>query len=645
MKEVGTTKMINNKDLKDLDVYLFHEGKNYQAYKFLGAHVKVEGGKKGVRFTTWAPKAKNIWVVADFNDFKILDEYKMARVNNEGLWSIFILNVEEGTKYKFAIEGQNGQINYKADPYGFLSELRPKTASIVYKPKRYKWLDRNWMAKRKKFNVYEMPMNIYEMHLGSWKTKGDEYFTYEELSEMLPDYLSEMGYTHVELLPIIEYPLDKSWGYQGIGYYSVTSRYGNMDGFKKLVDSLHRKNIGVILDWVPGHFCKDAHGLYMFDGSPTYEYQEYWKADNKGWGTFNFDLGRPEVRSFLISNAIFWFKEFHIDGLRVDAVSNILYLSYGREDGEWLPNKYGGNGNLEAIDFIKELNRIVFSYYPNALMIAEESTAWPNVTRPIEDGGLGFNFKWNMGWMNDTLEYIELDPIYRKYHHNKMTFSMMYNHSENFILPVSHDEVVHGKKSLISKMFGDWWNQFAGFRVYLSYMMGHPGKKLTFMGTEFAQFIEWREYEQLEWKLIDEFPMHKKSHDFVRDLNKFYKKNRALWELDYRADGFQWIDADNCDQSIFSFMRKGKKEEDTLIFVCNFTPNVYYDFRIGVPYLRNYVEVFNTDKEEYGGSGQIMGNVSLEPEDKSYHGEPYSISIKVPPMATLILGLDKRRER
>ena len=527
MKEVGTTKMINNKDLKDLDVYLFHEGKNYQAYKFLGAHVKVEGGKKGVRFTTWAPKAKNIWVVADFNDFKILDEYKMTRVNNEGLWSIFILNVEEGTKYKFAIEGQNGQINYKADPYGFLSELRPKTASIVYKPKRYKWLDRNWMAKRKKFNVYEMPMNIYEMHLGSWKTKGDEYFTYEELSEMLPDYLSEMGYTHVELLPIIEYPLDKSWGYQGIGYYSVTSRYGNMDGFKKLVDSLHRKNIGVILDWVPGHFCKDAHGLYMFDGSPTYEYQEYWKADNKGWGTFNFDLGRPEVRSFLISNAIFWFKEFHIDGLRVDAVSNILYLSYGREDGEWLPNKYGGNGNLEAIDFIKELNRIVFSYYPNALMIAEESTAWPNVTRPIEDGGLGFNFKWNMGWMNDTLEYIELDPIYRKYHHNKMTFSMMYNHSENFILPVSHDEVVHGKKSLISKMFGDWWNQFAGFRVYLSYMMGHPGKKLTFMGTEFAQFIEWREYEQLEWKLIDEFPMHKKSHDFVRDLNKFYKKNRA----------------------------------------------------------------------------------------------------------------------
>lgn len=627
--------------ITEYNSYLFHEGKNYEAYKILGSHVVTEKGKKGVRFTTWAPKANNIWLVGDFNDFEVKEEYKLEKITEQGLWSIFIQGIEGGTRYKYAIDGGSYKTEFKSDPYAICSELRPNTASIVYKPERFKWDDRSWITKRKRKNIYESPINIYEMHMGSWKTNGEEYLTYDELSEVLPEYIETMGYTHVEFMPLVEHPLDASWGYQGIGYYSATSRYGNMEGLKKLINALHVKNIGVILDWVPGHFCKDAHGLYMFDGTPTYEYEEFWKANNKGWGTFNFDLGKPEVRSFLISNALYWLKEFHIDGLRVDAVSNILYLNYGRDDGEWMPNKHGEDGNLEGIDFIKELNKTVFAHFPNAMMIAEEATSWPNVCKPIEDGGLGFNFKWNMGWMNDTLEYVEMDPIFRKDHHTKLTFSMMYNYSENFILPISHDEVVHGKKSLVGKMHGDWWNQFAGHRAFLSYMMGHPGKKLTFMGSEFAQYIEWREYEQLEWKLIEQFPMHKKSHNFVKDLNNLYKDNKSLWELDYDTDGFEWIDADNNDQSIVVFMRKGKKLEDTLIFICNFTPVVYYDFKVGVPFLQDYVEVFNTDKEEYGGSGQVMGQAPLIVQDERCHNQQYSLKVKVPPMATLILGLNK----
>ena len=441
-------------------------------------------------------------------------------------------------------------------------------------------------------------------------------------------------------MPLIEHPLDASWGYQGTGYYSVTSRYGNPEGLKELINVLHKNNIGVILDWVPGHFCKDEHGLYHFDGSPTYEYQEGWKAENKGWGTANFDLGRPEVKSFLISNALFWIREFHIDGLRVDAVSNMLYLNYGRNDGEWRPNKFGGDGCLEGIEFIKELNKAVFSEFKNVLMIAEESTSWAGVCKPIEDGGLGFNFKWNMGWMNDTLRYVEIDPIYRKHHHNNMNFSMMYNYSENFILPISHDEVVHGKKSLIDKMWGDYWNKFAGLRLYLAYMMGHPGKKLTFMGYEFAQFIEWREYEQLEWKLIENFEMHKVTQDYCKTLNRFYKEHNALWELDYDTNGFEWIDADNANQSIFTFIRKGNKTKDALIFVCNFTPVVYHDFRIGVPYNAEYSEIFNSDKREFGGSNQLNEDVILS-EKIEYHNKPYSIALKVPPMAVSILSIKK----
>ncbi|EOR19855.1 glycogen branching enzyme [Clostridium sartagoforme AAU1] len=630
--------------LINIDIDSFHEGRNYSSYWLLGSHCIVENRKRGVRFTTWAPNASEIYVVGDFCEFKPINEFKMEKVNEKGLWSIFILGLREGAKYKYYIVNKNNERGiYKADPYAKLSEIRPNTASIVKSECKFKWMDKKWINKRGKTNLFKEPINIYEMHLGSWKTNNGEFLTYKELSDKLPEYLNEMGYTHVEFMPLVEHPLDASWGYQGTGYYSVTSRYGDSEGLKQLINVLHRNGIGVILDWVPGHFCKDEHGLYHFDGTPTYEYQEEWKSENKGWGTANFDLGRPEVKSFLISNALFWLREFHIDGLRVDAVSNMLYLNYGRGEGEWKTNKFGGDGCLEGISFIKELNKVIFNEFKNILMIAEESTSWPSVCKPIEDGGLGFNFKWNMGWMNDTLKYVEVDPIYRKHNHNKMTFSMMYNYSENFILPISHDEVVHGKKSLVDKMWGDYWNKFAGLRLYLAYMMGHPGKKLTFMGYEFAQFIEWREYEELEWELIDKFEMHKLTQNYCKFLNNFYKENKALWELDYDNTGFEWIDADNSNQSIFSFIRKGNDIKDTLVFICNFTPVVYYDFRVGVPYNAKYKEIFNSDNKEFGGSNQLNEEI-IESEDISYHNRKYSISLKIPPMAAIILSISDLNE-
>ncbi|MGL5354028.1 MAG: 1,4-alpha-glucan branching protein GlgB, partial [Clostridium sp.] len=563
----STMENLEKERISNLDMYLFHEGKNYYSYKFMGSHYTIENGVEGVRFTTWAPNASCVHVIGDFSNFESRHEYKMKKISNMGLWSTFISGIDVDCKYKYSITNKWGnQTVNKADPYAIASELRPNTASKVIKTDNYEWKDFEWINKRNRMNVYESPINIYEAHLGSWKTKEykmtngeqDNFLTYKEMAKELPQYLYEMGYTHIELMPLIEYPLDASWGYQGIGYYSATSRYGSANELRELIDEFHKKGIGVILDWVPGHFCKDEHGLYMFDGSPTYEYEEGWKADNKGWGTSNFDLGKPEVKSFLISNALFWIREFHIDGLRVDAVSNMIYLNYGRNHGEWVPNAHGGDGCLEGIQFLKDLNTAIFSECPKALMIAEESTSWPNVCKPIEHGGLGFNFKWNMGWMNDTLKYIEMDPIYRKYDHNKLNFSMMYNYSENFILPISHDEVVHGKKSLVDKMHGDYWNKFAGLRCYAAYMIGHPGKKLLFMGSEFGQFIEWREYEQLEWKLINKFETHKKTHEYFKSLNRFYKENKALWELDYDTNGFTWIDADNKDQSIISFARKGR---------------------------------------------------------------------------------------
>ena len=627
---------LENKIFNEDDLYLFHEGRNYNAYNFMGAHFTSENRKRGVRFTLWAPRAKNIFLVGDFSNWETKEENKLNRINETGLWSIFIPRLKEGIKYKYYIEQEDGKAVLKADPYGIYSEVRPNTASILCEKTKIRWSDKKWLNKREATNYFESPINIYELHLGSWKRKDeDEFLSYDELSVVLPKYVKEMGYTHVEFMPLNEHPLDASWGYQVTGYYSVTSRYGDIKGLKRLINALHKNDIGVILDWVPGHFCKDEQGLYMFDGTPTYEYEEKWKADNKGWGTFNFDLGKPEVKSFLISNAFYFINEFHIDGLRVDAVSNMLYLNYGRNHGEWIPNIYGGNENLEAIQFIKELNEAIKTYSKGVITIAEESTSWPNVTNDTEYGGLGFDFKWNMGWMNDTLEYNELDPIYRKYHHNKLTFPMMYNHSEKFILPISHDEVVHGKKSLIDKMQGDYWNKFANLRAYMAYMYGHPGKKLMFMGCEFGQFIEWREYEELEWKLIDKFDMHRKTHNFFKDLNNFYKNNSELWELDYDGDGFQWIDADNNEQSIYIFIRKSKNIEKYKIFVCNFTPMVYYDFNIGVPEKGVYREIFNTDKKEYGGSGQVIkGN--LFSKEGWCHNQPHTLTIKVPPMAVSV---------
>ena len=636
-KNKGKSKKVS-KDESLLSFDLFLEGKEHSAYKFMGAHFVTENRKRGVRFTTWAPRASKIYVIGDFNNWELKEEYSMKKINERGIWSLFLPKLEEGIKYKFAVVNECGNNTvYKADPYAFKSELRPNTASVLTKIKSFRWGDKRWLNKREKEGLDNKPMNIYELHLGSWKRKDGEFMTYEEISEVLVEYIKEMGYTHVEFMPINEHPLDASWGYQGVGYYSVTSRYGDLNGLKTLINKLHKNNIGVLLDWVPSHFCKDEHGLFMFDGSPTYEYEAWWKANNEGWGTCNFDLGRPEVKSFLFSNAMYWINEFHIDGLRVDAVSNMLYLDYGREYGEWEPNIYGGNGNLEAIAFLKELNTIIKKEGKGAITVAEESTSWEGITKPVEEDGLGFDYKWNMGWMNDTLSYIELDPIYRKYHHNKMNFSMMYNYSEKFILPISHDEVVHGKKSLINKMWGDDWKKYAGLRLYASFMMGHPGKKLMFMGCEFGQFVEWREWEELQWNVIEEFDIHRKTKEYFKALNHFYLENNSLWSLDYEEEGFRWIDADNSEESVLSFIRIGKNKKEKLIFICNFTPEVYYDFKVGVPELGEYVEVFNSDSLEFGGVGNIMGDSILKATEESFKDFDYSISVKVPPLGTLVL--------
>ena len=636
-KNKGKSKKVS-KDESLLSFDLFLEGKEHSAYKFMGAHFVTENRKRGVRFTTWAPRSSKIYVIGDFNNWELKEEYSMEKINERGIWSLFLPKLEEGIKYKFAVVNECGNNTvYKADPYAFKSELRPNTASVLTKIKSFRWGDKRWLNKREKEGLDNKPMNIYELHLGSWKRKDGEFMTYEEISELLVEYIKEMGYTHVEFMPINEHPLDDSWGYQGVGYYSVTSRYGDLNGLKALINKLHKNNIGVLLDWVPSHFCKDEHGLFMFDGSPTYEYEAWWKANNEGWGTCNFDLGRPEVKSFLFSNAMYWINEFHIDGLRVDAVSNMLYLDYGREYGEWEPNIYGGNGNLEAIAFLKELNTIIKKEGKGAITVAEESTSWEGITKPVEEDGLGFDYKWNMGWMNDTLSYIELDPIYRKYHHNKMNFSMMYNYSEKFILPISHDEVVHGKKSLINKMWGDDWKKYAGLRLYASFMMGHPGKKLMFMGCEFGQFVEWREWEELQWNVIEEFDIHRKTKEYFKALNHFYLENSSLWSLDYEEEGFKWIDVDNSEESVLSFIRIGKNKKEKLIFICNFTPEVYYDFKVGVPGLGEYVEVFNSDSLEFGGAGNIMGDSILKATEESFKDFDYSISVKVPPLGTLVL--------
>ena len=613
----------------------FHTGTAAHAYRTFGCHALP--GAAGHRFAVWAPHAKSISVVGDFNEWDTRVN-PMTRGRDGEIWEVFIPDIEEGAVYKYAIEPQwGGPRIMKADPYGFYAEKKPNTASRVYDLSKYEWKDGDWFEQKKKESSYERPMLTYEVHAGSWRrTKDGEYLSYRDLADQLIDYVKKMNYTHIEFMPLCEHPFDGSWGYQITGYYAVTSRFGTPDDFRYLVDKAHENGIAIIMDWVPGHFCKDEQGLRHFDGQTLYESDNEQLAENWEWGTTNFDYGRTEVQSFLISNAMFWFEEFHIDGLRIDAVANMLYLNYGRKDGEWTPNKYGDTGNLEAMDFLKKLNESIFKYHPQALMIAEESTAWPLISKPVYMGGMGFNYKWNMGWMNDMLKYMSLDPIYRKWNHDKVTFSFMYAFSENFVLPLSHDEVVHGKCSLISKMPGDYWQKFAGLRTFFAYWIAHPGKKLLFMGGEFGQFIEWNYDDSLDWHLPQQYPMHKKMLEYSRALNKFYCDHKALWQVDFDWNGFQWIDCNDNENSIVSFIRKAEDPSDYLVAVCNFTPEVRHGYRIGVPEKGSYIEVFNSDDEAFGGSG-VKNEGEIKTEDVKWHDRDQSIVLTIPPMATIYL--------
>ncbi len=617
------------------NINLFNNGKHYQAYKMFGAHLVQINGKFGVHFTLWAPNAKEVRVVGNFNSWNGKN-HSMINLDNTGVWTLFIPGIKEGELYKYEIYTYDNQIIMKSDPYAFYSEKRPNTASIVYSLNKYIWQDQNWQENKLLKNNYEQPLLIYEVHLGSWKRKADgSFLSYREIAFELVDYVVDLGYTHIEIMPIMEHPYDGSWGYQITGYYSVTSRYGRPEDFMFFIDYCHQKGIGVILDWVPGHFCKDLHGLRKFDGTNLYEYDDINKSENRVWGTLNFDLSKHQVWSFLISNAAFWFEIYHIDGLRIDAVSNMLYLDYGKGPGEWKPNIFGGNQNLEAIAFMKKLNETIFDKYSNPLMIAEESTAFPAVTKPTYLDGLGYNYKWNMGWMNDILKYMELDPIYRKWHHTLITFSFMYAFSENYILPLSHDEVVHGKKSLLAKMPGDYYQKFAGLRALYGYMMAHPGKKLLFMGGEFGQFTEWNVNKELDWNVLD-FEMHWKLKHYVRELNVFYQNNKSLWQLDFEWSGFHWIDANDYEQSVICFIRCSKNKEDFLIVICNFTPVLRERYRVGIPIPGIYKEVFNSDATEYGGSG-ILNTNNLITEYFPWHNQPYSLELTLPPLSAIFL--------
>lgn len=607
------------------DKYLFHKGEYFKSYDFLGAHKTKVDGEEGYRFLVWAPNARKVEIVGDFNDW---NGYTMKRIpNSKGIWNIFIIGLEEFTTYKYQLTTRDHTKRLKADPYAFHSETRPKTASKTFDIDQYTWHDESWMKKREETNIFEKPINIYEMNLMSWKKHdNDEPLSYRQIASALIDHLKEMDYTHVEFMPLFEHPFDGSWGYQTTGYFAITSRFGTPDDFMYLVDQLHQNNIGVIMDWVPCHFCKDDHGLRQFDGQPVYEPEELHIAENVQWDTLNFDYTKPEVISFLVSSAMYLLDYYHIDGIRVDAVAHMIY----REEGVI---------NHDAVEFIKILNKNIFKHYNNIMMIAEESSAWPLVTAPVDKGGLGFNFKWNMGWMNDVLEYMELDPVFRKHHHNLITFSITYAFSENFILPLSHDEVVHGKKSLLNKMPGDYWQQFANLRLLYSYLITHPGKKLLFMGGEFAQYIEWNEWQPLDWFLIDKYEKHGKMKVYVQQLNEFYKSHKALYEVDFEYDGFEWIDADNSQNSTIAFMRFDK-EGNFLIIVSNFTPETMINYRIGVPKKGIYKEVFNSDLEAYGGVGKVNDHV-ITTENVNYQNYEQSIQITVPPLGTTILKLQE----
>ena len=617
----------------EMDRYLFGEGTHYEIYKLMGAHPTTQRGKDGVYFAVWAPHAESVSVVGDFNKWDP-DKNVMKCDNDMGIYQLFVPKVREGDLYKFCITTYKGKLLFKADPYANYAEHRPGTASCVYDITKFKWGDSVWMKKRLEYNAKKDAMSIYELHPGSWKKHplkdGDEdgFYNYRELAHSLADYIKEMGYTHVELMGIAEHPFDGSWGYQVTGYYAPTSRYGTPEDFQYFVNYMHKNKIGVILDWVPAHFPKDAHGLADFDGTPTYEYADPRKGEHPDWGTKVFDYGKNEVKNFLIANALFWIQEYHIDGLRVDAVASMLYLDYGREAGQWIPNKYGENKNLEAIEFFKHLNSVVLGKNKGAVMIAEESTAWPLVTGKPEEGGLGFSLKWNMGWMHDFLEYMKLDPYFRKYNHHKMTFSMSYAYSENYVLVLSHDEVVHLKCSMINKMPGLGQDKFENLKAGYSYMFGHPGKKLLFMGQEFGQFQEWSEARELDWFLLAE-PCHQQLQAYVKELLALYKKYPALYANDDSQEGFEWINADDAARSIFSFVRKSPTGRNNLLFVINYTPVAREDYRVGVPKRKQYKLILNSKDPKFGGDTPVEQTV-YKAVKKECDGRDYSFGYPLP---------------
>ena len=633
LKSRMSTKTTKKHSENDVPLYLFHEGSNSNAYEYFGSHRK---NKNTVVFRVWAPDAKNVSVTGDFNDWSETENPMKQLKNSGGVWEAEIKNIKPYDMYKYCITAADGRTLMKCDPYGFHMETRPGTATKYFEiDDCYEWHDEKWVEGRNGKNIYESPVNIYEIHAGSWKQYDDgNFYSYRALADALVPYVKKMGYTHIEFMPLTEYPFDGSWGYQVTGYFAATSRYGEPKDLMYLIDKCHGNGIGVILDWVPAHFPKDANGLYEFDGGPLYEYSDPRKGEHYGWGTRVFDFGKNEVRSFLMSSASFWLKKYHLDGIRIDAVASMLYLDYDRKDGEWVPNKNGGNENLEAVEFLQKLNENIFRDFPYAMMIAEESTSWPMVTKPVFSGGLGFNFKWNMGWMNDILRYFSLDGFFRKYNHDCITFSMFYAFSENFVLPISHDEVVHGKKSLIDKMPGSYDEKFAGVRAFLGYMMAHPGKKLMFMGQEFGQFIEWNYEKGLDWLLLD-YPKHRALQNYFKKINEFYKANPAFWQIDYSWEGFSWISSDDKDNSVIAFRRIDEKGKE-IIVVCNFTNVERCDYRIGIPKKGAYKIVFNSDDVDFGGEGK--GNKGkLKTESINMHGFEQSISLDLPPMSAIYI--------
>lgn len=627
--------------LSEFDRHLFGAGTHYEIYEKMGGRLMTHEGARGAAFSVWAPNAKAVSVIGDFNNWDARRS-PMRRLGESGIWELFLPAAAEGDKYKFHVTQCDGRVVDKTDPYGVYAEVRPNNASVLYPLKRYKWKDRRWMTARRKYDFRAAPMNIYEVHPGSWKrAEGNRFLSYTELAEQLIPYVKEMGYTHIEMLPVEEHPFDGSWGYQVTGYYAPTSRYGSPDEFKQFVDACHQNGISVILDWVPAHFPKDDFALARFDGTALYEYQDPRLGEHIQWGTYIFNYGRKEVANFLLANALYWMDIFHIDGLRVDAVASLLRLDFCKEEGQWLPNVYGGSENLEAIEFLKHMNSVIAEREPGALMIAEDSTAWPGVTKKVEEGGLGFSLKWNMGWMNDFLSYIKLDPIYRKYHQNKLTFGMAYHYAENFVLVLSHDEVVHTKSSMIGKMPGDVWQSFANLRLSYGFMMGHPGKKLLFMGGEFAQYSEWSEARSLDWHLL-QYADHQEMQAYVKELNHLYAEEPAFWAEDFDPNGFQWIECDDAESSIVSFVRRSQEKE--LVFLCNFTPVVHRGFSLGVPQEGVYHERLNSDAARFGGS-DVINAVPLQSRAEPAGRCPFRVELDVPPLGMVILEREQPKKQ